>query len=83
MHRKLVAVVFALGVVHGAITPGDAHAQEDTAPAQSRRVKGHVFLVPTLQDGAFVTTHVGIRERFHCSTCPICRSDGSGPATSL
>jgi len=53
-----------IATTHGALSPGDAQAQQDTAPAQSRRVKGHVFLVPTLQDSAFVTTHVGIREGF-------------------
>ncbi len=64
MHRSFVTIAFISSVVHGAFSPADAHAQQDTAPAQSRRVKGHVFLVPMLQDSAFVTTHVGIREGF-------------------
>jgi hypothetical protein len=64
MRRSFVAIAFISSVVYGALSPGDADAQQDPAPAQSRRVKGHVFLVPTLQDSAFVTTHVGIREGF-------------------
>jgi hypothetical protein len=68
-HACVLGAVLVAGVV------GTTHAQQtldaqETVPAQeeldagSRRVKEHVFLVPMLQDSAFVTTHVGIREGF-------------------
>ena len=42
--------------------------QDETA--KTRRVKGHVFLFPILQQNAFVTTHVGIREGFAMRKVP-------------
>lgn len=62
MRGEWVGLICLLGALHVVDCPNAAHAQESAA--KSRRVKGHVFLLPTLQDSAFVTTHVGVREGF-------------------
>jgi hypothetical protein len=42
----------------------DPPQAKEKLDAESRRLHEHVFLVPMLQNSAFVTTHVGIREGF-------------------
>ena len=62
MRLTWVAVVCALGGMQFVNCASAAHAQDATG--RSRRLKGHVFLFPLLQDSAFVTTYAGIREGF-------------------
>ncbi|MFY2561958.1 hypothetical protein ACN469_30470 [Corallococcus terminator] len=60
--------ILSLGVVLSLVaSPALAESKESEActepcGARSRQLKGHVFQFPMLQQSAFVTTHVGIRE---------------------
>jgi hypothetical protein len=59
----------ALWLIASTASAQSEHDNQEEA-AKTRRVKGHVFLFPILQQNAFVTTHVGIREGFAVRKVP-------------
>src|SRR5215217_6355494 len=65
---QMKTAILSLGVVLSLFaSPALAESKEGEAcsepcSARSRQLKGHTFLFPILQQSAFVTSHVGIRE---------------------